>query len=221
MPGGSSCIALFVKPPVPGRVKTRLARAIGNDAACTLYSALVDRVLATITASGMPLVIFHDGDDAGHLPVAWQEVANSCIPQQGIDLGQRMAHAFSRLFSDGIEQAVLIGSDIPGLDAAYLHNAFRLLAGHDLVIGPAIDGGYCLIGFHSATFTPALFQQIPWSTGQVLALTLAAAETIGLSIGTLPPLRDLDTVDDLHALVAGGLMPEKLIKATEMFLLPA
>ena len=209
MPGGSSCIALFVKPPVPGRVKTRLARAIGNDAASALYSALVCRVIANIAASGVPLVIFHDGDDGGHLPVAWQKAAHSCILQQGIDLGQRMAHAFSRLFSDGIEQAVLIGSDIPGLDTEYLCNAFVSLATHDLVIGPAIDGGYCLIGFHSATFTPALFQQIPWSTGQVLKLTLATAEAIGLSTGMLPPLRDLDTVDDLHALVAGGLLPEQ------------
>jgi len=214
MHDGSSCIALFVKPPVPGRVKTRLARAIGNDAACTLYSALVDRVLANIAASGVPLVIFHDGDDTDHLPVAWQEAAISCIPQQGVDLGQRMAHAFSRLFSDGIEQAVLIGSDIPGLDAAYLHNAFKLLAGYDLVIGPAIDGGYCLIGFHSATFTPALFQQIPWSTGQVLELTLSAAEAARLSVGLLPPLRDIDTVDDLRALVAQGLLPEELILLT-------
>lgn len=200
MTGGSSCIALFVKPPLPGRVKTRLARAIGDNAACAIYSALVDRVLANITASGVPLVIFHDGDDAGRLPVAWQEAASSCIPQQGVDLGQRMAHAFSRLFGDGIEQAVLIGSDIPGLDTGYLHDAFRSLATHDLVIGPAIDGGYCLIGFHSATFTPALFQQIPWSTGQVLELTLSAAEAARLSAGLLPPLRDIDTVDDLEAL---------------------
>jgi len=194
---GRSCIALFVKPPLPGRVKTRLARDIGDEAACSIYLALVERVLANIAASDLPLVIFYDGDNADQLPLAWREAAQICIPQQGGDLGERMANALGQLFSDGIEQAVLIGSDIPGLDAAYLHNAFRLLAGHDLVIGPAIDGGYCLIGFHSSTFTPPLFQQIPWSSGQVLELTLSAAEAARLSVGLLPPLRDIDTLDDL------------------------
>lgn len=194
-----SCIVLFVKPPVPGKVKTRLARDIGIEAACALYRTLADRAVAAAVATGLTLYLCHDGDDTTLLPHNWKAAANTCILQHGDDLGERITNAFRTLFSDGHDQMVLIGSDIPGLDSNYLCDAFNLLKSNDLVIGPAVDGGYCLIGFHASTFTPALFQQIPWSSDQVLTLTLANAEAAGLSTALLPPLRDIDTLTDLHA----------------------
>jgi hypothetical protein len=190
-------VALFVKAPIPGRVKTRLARDIGDEAACSIYSELVERVVQQIQASGFPLALFFDGDEDA-LPDRWKRHACCRIRQQGDDLGERMAHAFRQLFDTGYQSVLLCGSDIPGIDAAYLQQAIVLLHSHDLIIGPALDGGYCLIGFHRHSFTSTVFEQIPWSTAQVLALTLAAAESSGLSIGMLPALRDIDTLDDLQ-----------------------
>ncbi|CAH2031488.1 TIGR04282 family arsenosugar biosynthesis glycosyltransferase [Trichlorobacter ammonificans] len=209
METAGSCIALFVKPPLPGRVKTRLARSIGHPAACRLYEMLVRRTIAHCRASGLSLVICHDGDDPALLPAFWLKRASTCLPQRGADLGERMADAFTRLFAAGAQRVILIGSDIPGLDADYLRQADRLLAHHGLVIGPALDGGYCLIALQAAAFSPELFRGIPWSGERVLELTLAAARTVGLSPVMLAPLRDLDTIDDLQALRAAGLLPEE------------
>jgi rSAM/selenodomain-associated transferase 1 len=191
-------IALFVKPPIPGRVKTRLARNIGDEAACSIYRRLAGNTIQQIRASEFPLALFFDGDDPSLLPQSWLEAASICLFQQGDDLGSRMAHAFTLLFKEGFKQAVLLGSDIPGIDALYLHTAMTQLASHDMVIGPALDGGYCLIGFHQSSFTESVFQNIPWSTDQVLNLTLNAAKQAGLSVGHLSPLHDIDTVEDLQ-----------------------
>lgn len=207
MSRSSACIVLFVKPPVPGRVKTRLARDIGNEAACAVYRTLADRVVAAATASGIPLCLCHDGDDASGLPGTWREAAAICLPQQGDDLGERMARAFTTFFAKGFETVVLIGSDIPGLDSRYLQAAFGQLQRHDLVIGPALDGGYCLIGCHRHCFCPVLFEAMPWSTGRVLALTLAVAEAHGLSVALQTPLQDIDTFDDLQTCINSGMFP--------------
>jgi len=200
----AQAIALFLKPPVPGRVKTRLAKDIGHEAACSIYHSLADHTIQQAQASGIPLVLFFDGATRDELPENWLVAAKRCLPQQGIDLGQRMAAAFSKLFTEGTHQVVLIGSDIPGIDHSYLQLAFQLLSDHDLVIGPALDGGYCLIGFNRASFTPALFSNIPWSTERVLELTLAGAAQSGLSFSLLPALRDIDTLADLQVLAQRG-----------------
>lgn len=204
----AQAIALFLKPPVPGRVKTRLAKDIGDDAACELYCRLVSHAIDNALACGIPLVICHDGNQED-LPESWVASAWRCLPQQGADLGQRMAAAFSTLCAEGIKQVVLIGSDIPGTDRGYLQQAFQLLAAHDLVIGPALDGGYCLIGFNRQSFMPSLFSNIPWSTEQVLELTLRSAARSGLSVGLLPALRDIDTLEDLQILEQAGGLPWK------------
>lgn len=190
-------IALFVKTPLPGRVKTRLARDIGTEAACIIYRRLANRTIEHAAASGIPLVICYDGNRED-VPDDWQQPAWSVIPQATGDLGRRMAAAFRALFHDAAHHVVVIGSDIPGIDCAYLRHAFSLLDDHDMVIGPATDGGYCLIGFRRQSFTPRLFQGVPWSTGQVLRLTLQAAAREGLNVGLLPPLSDIDTIDDLR-----------------------
>lgn len=191
-------VVLFVKPPIPGRVKTRLARDIGDEAACSIYCRLADHTIQQIQASGIPLALFFDGFDSASLPPAWLQASQTCIPQQGQELGERMVAAFRYLFADTVKQAVLIGSDIPDIDAVYLRQAFELLADHAMVLGPVLDGGYCLIGFNQIHFTESIFQDIPWSTEQVCELTLNAAAQAGLTVGLLPALQDIDTVDDLQ-----------------------
>lgn len=193
-------IALFVKPPVAGRVKTRLARDIGSEAACALYHQLADHAIRQIQASGYPLALFFDGNDPDLLPEPWRRAATISLAQEGPDLGARMANAFGCLFGRGAEQVILTGSDIPEMDAAYLRQACGSLDHHDMVIGPALDGGYCLIGFRSERFSTDLFCNIPWSTDLVCELTLTAALTLDLSVSTLPPLRDVDTLDDLRSI---------------------
>lgn len=198
-------IALFVKPPVPGKVKTRLARDIGDQAACDIYQHLADHAIQQALSSSYSLTLFFDGSEKNLLPIPWQEASQICLPQQGNNLGERMADAFRRLFADGVDQAVLIGSDIPGIDAEYLQQAFQLLLEHEMVIGPTLDGGYCLIGFHFSSFTKVVFQDIPWSTHQVFERTLSAVKNEGLSIGFLPELRDIDTVEDLRSVKTAKL----------------
>ncbi len=193
-------MVLFVKPPVAGTVKTRLASVIGAENACTLYRYLAESTIQQVVASNLPLLLFFDGMRAEVLPADWRNCANACHPQQGNDLGSRMAMAFEVAFSRGYQQVLLIGSDIPGLDAAYLRQAATLLQQHDVVIGPVLDGGYCLIGCHGHSFTPRLFQGIAWSTSQVLVSTCQTCATAGLDHHLLPMLRDIDTIEDLQAL---------------------
>lgn len=191
---------LFVKPPAAGRVKTRLASAIGAEQACTLYRYLAEATIQQVVLSSLPLLLFFDGAAEETLPADWRSCANACHPQQGNNLGSRMAMAFEQVFSQGYQQVLLIGSDIPGLDAAYLKQATALLQRHDVVIGPAVDGGYCLIGCHHNRFTPRLFQDIAWSTAQVLTSTCQTCAAAGLDYHLLPMLRDIDTIEDLKAL---------------------
>lgn len=191
-------LALFVKPPLPGRVKTRLASSIGADAACRIYCRMVDHALVQINTSGLPLALCYDGDDSAAIPQPWRKHAMLVRPQRGDTLGERMAETFLGLFAEGVQRVLLMGSDIPGIDGAYLRDACQKLMSHQSVISPALDGGYGLIGFDRAAYTPALFQDIPWSSDQVFSRTLAVYAQVGISPTILPMVRDVDTVDDLR-----------------------
>lgn len=194
-----SIVCLFVKPPIPGRVKTRLARDLGNEQACAVYMQLVEQIVRQIQASGIPLALFFDGDDPELLPLSWRTAAAICCQQSGNDLGERMANAFRQLFVAGYHAVMLCGSDIIGIDAKYLHQAAEKLKQSGMVIAPAHDGGYCLIGFTSECFTSRAFEKISWSTEQVFVQTLHAATIAGLTIQQLPTLQDIDTIEDLIA----------------------
>ncbi len=193
-------IALFVKPPIPGLVKTRLAKDIGNEAACKIYRYLAESIIDQIRVSGIQMALFFDGKEAEELPESWRKSAVKFIAQNGEDLGRRMVNAFRNLFDDGVEQMVLLGGDIYGIDAAYLKQAFDLLLTNDMVIGPAFDGGYCLAGFNKASFDASLFCDIPWSTERVFELTMENALARCISTGILKTLRDVDRLDDLLAI---------------------
>jgi rSAM/selenodomain-associated transferase 2/rSAM/selenodomain-associated transferase 1 len=116
-------------------------------------------------------------------------------PQQGRDLGQRLIHAIEESFAAGAGQVLVIGTDAPELTPAILQQATAALEEHDLVVGPAIDGGYYLIGLTRCE--PKLFQDIAWGTAAVLAQTLTAAHRLGFHVHRLPPLSDVDHPEDL------------------------
>ena len=190
-------ICLFVKPPVPGKVKTRLAKELGDEKACSVYVDLVEQILHQIQISGLELALFFDGDGADRLPVAWRSTADSCHQQTGHDLGERMANAFRQLFAAGHQSVLLCGSDIVGIDAGYLQQAAEKLEQSGMVIAPAHDGGYCLIGFTAERFTSQVFERIKWSTDQVLQQTFERCELSGICPVVLDMLRDIDTLEDL------------------------
>jgi len=195
-------IALFLKTPDPGRVKTRLARDIGHHAACRVYTGLVENIISQVVKSGIPLAICYDGEHED-LPESWLKPAQYVLRQTSGDLGRRMAAAFQALFRGGAGYVALIGSDIPGITPDYLHGAFSMMDRHAMVIGPATDGGYCLIGFRRDCFTSAVFEGIPWSTCRVYRMTLEAAAKADLDAAALPPLSDIDSLDDLLKMTVG------------------
>lgn len=192
-------VALFVRHPVPGRVKTRLARDLGADAACDFYRSMVTDIIVNLDACGLPIYLFHDGLDAVGLPQAWLDAAVDVFRQSGDALGERMTAAFEFLFSIGLERVILAGSDIPGIDGALLRSAIAAIEGADVVFSPALDGGYCLVASKKERFNSAIFRDIPWSTSRVLETTLDRSKAHGLSSMLLEPRQDIDTLNDIES----------------------
>ncbi|WP_201983879.1 TIGR04282 family arsenosugar biosynthesis glycosyltransferase [Hymenobacter rubidus] len=197
--GTLSHLLVFARVPALGRVKSRLAAGVGETAALAVYQELLAITRAAVAASGISATVWL-ADTAGIEPTAgeaahWPELATRCQPAG--DLGERMATAFAAAFSAGAGRVAIIGTDCPGLRAAHLTQAHDLLATHDVVLGPATDGGYYLLGLRQPR--PELFEDKAWSTATVLADTVADAQRLGLRVALLPELRDVDTADDLAA----------------------
>lgn len=195
-----SIILLFIKAPVRGQVKSRLAAVIGDETALELYKNFILDVIDTVKKTGYPFSICYYPPDARAEVSSWLAGRFRIMPQQGGDLGERMENAFIRCFSEGFERAILIGSDLPDLTPAVLQGAMASLAENDVVIGPASDGGYYLIGFHKHTLVPRVFHGIPWSTETVFQETKAILQNSALSMHQAPKWNDVDTMEDLNAL---------------------
>ncbi|MDB5271385.1 MAG: hypothetical protein JWP58_4425 [Hymenobacter sp.] len=192
-------LLVFARVPALGRVKSRLAAGVGEPAALAIYHELLAITHAAVVAAGVPATVWL-ADTAGPTPTAseareWAAHHAKCQPEG--DLGTRMAAAFGAAFEAGAGRVSIIGTDCPGLRALHLSQAFALLETNDLVLGPATDGGYYLLGLRRPQ--PELFQNKAWSTDSVLADTLADAGRLGLRVALLPTLRDVDDADDLAA----------------------
>ena len=196
----SRCLLVFAKQPVPGRVKTRLARNLGATAAAQLYEAFLrDTLQHCAEVRDVELRLCYTPGTAG----AWfaeLEPEARCLPQAEGDLGVRLAQAFEQAFSDGARAAVALGSDTPQLDASFLEGALARVAPGRVVLGPSRDGGYTLIGL--AAPAPALFERIPWSTPAVLETTEQRARSLGLQVDRLEERYDIDEALDLECLRA-------------------
>ncbi|WP_460677580.1 TIGR04282 family arsenosugar biosynthesis glycosyltransferase [Hymenobacter coalescens] len=189
-------LLIFARYPELGRVKTRLAAELGPDAALAAYRQLLYHTQAAVrplTAGRTLWLAAPPPPAAGPL---WPGVPQRVQPAAA-DLGQRMAHAFEDAFAGGAQRVVIIGTDCPGLSTALLERAFQELHTHDVVLGPAHDGGYYLLGLRAPQ--PALFAGIAWSTEAVLRDTLAIAARQHLAVAQLPTLRDVDTAADWRA----------------------
>lgn len=192
-------LLVFAREPVLGRVKTRLAAGIGPEAALATYRELLALTAQAVAAAQVPATVWLA--EAPALPF------DSAQPRPGWPgrpwrvqppaelLGARMAHAFGAAFEAGAGRAVIIGTDCPGLSAELLRQAFELLLTHDVVLGPAADGGYYLLGMNK--LEAKLFVDKNWSTATVLPETLADAARLGLRVAQLPTLHDVDSAEDL------------------------
>ena len=184
-------VALFTRVPAAGRVKTRLARVVGDAIALEAQRALLDRTIRAVLDSKLDAELWIDGDPLG-LPLHPFAVRR----QRDGDLGERMLDVFTDIHARG-RAAIVIGSDCPVIDAAYLHSAETALAeGADVVIGPVQDGGYVLIGM--ARPQPALLIGMTWSTPSVCDETLRRAATLSLRTVMLGELWDVDDAADLR-----------------------
>jgi len=194
----------FARAPIPGQVKTRLLPTLSANAAAELHANLVYKTWRTLLQS------------SGHSAELWVDdhpqhaLFQRCLSlggggpriQQGDHLGQRMAHALK----DGLQRhsaVVLVGSDCPGLDRHYIDQACAALASKPVVLGPAVDGGYVLIGLNR--FDQNLFAGIDWGTEKVYQQTAVALEQLGWQWRSLSPRRDLDRPEDLDLIADHGL----------------
>ncbi len=199
-------LVIFAKAPIPGQVKTRLCPPLTPDEAATLHGSFVldqlERTKTAVTKQRLAVDRYLAcAPSASHVffKILEERHGVKLLDQLGDDLGRRMEQAFSTLFERGYTHVCLVGTDIPTLPLAIYHQAYELLVAHEVVLGPALDGGYYLIGLTGPV--PALFVDVPWSGGQVLSITKQKAQRLGLRVGLLPEWRDVDTIEDVRALI--------------------
>jgi rSAM/selenodomain-associated transferase 1 len=210
-------LGIFGKQPVPGRVKTRLAAGLGDEAAATVHEAMLFDTLGTwssgaILTPGGRRVLVYAPADAGPWFDACVPEAFALQPQAEGNLGTRMREFFAGEFEDGASRVVVIGSDSPTLDPTLVITAFLCLDGRDVVLGPSTDGGYYLVGARGSV--PPIFEGIAWGGPSVLNQTIDRLRDTGLSLAVLPPWYDVDTPEawrtlagHLRALRRAGLAP--------------
>lgn len=185
-------LVLFAKSPQLGKVKTRLSAEMGNDKALAIYEKLLDLNCDLCSNLAVHKFIFWDQLPESRLDHLKQDFEFSL--QKGSDLGEKMKNAFQFLLQSGFEKVVLIGTDCPYLSVEGLKNALKKLKEQEVVLGPAEDGGYYLIGL--TALHPELFDNIAWSTPAVLKQTLKKINAKGMSFSLLPTLSDIDTAKD-------------------------
>ncbi|HWP93416.1 MAG TPA: TIGR04282 family arsenosugar biosynthesis glycosyltransferase [Thermodesulfobacteriota bacterium] len=190
-------LLIFVKYPEPGRVKTRLAEDLGHEKAAEIYASMAESVIHNLSESEeYKTIIFFDPPDRKREMENWLGKRYRLLAQEGNSLGERMANALEKTFSLGAEKAVIIGTDCLEITEEIISRAFQSLDEMDLVLGPAEDGGYYLLGMKESI--PEIFDDITWSTSQVLGQTINKIKTMGLKFSLLKTLRDIDTISDFN-----------------------
>lgn len=197
----SKCLIIFTRYPEPGSTKTRLIPALGADGAAKLQGLMSEFTVLQAqklqSTNFLKIEIHYSGGNA-KLMSDWLGKSLIYYPQFEGDLGCKMSMALGTAFERGYKSAIVIGTDCPSLDRAIMRQAFDLLEQKDLVLGAATDGGYYLIGLNK--FIPELFQSVKWSTSEVFSKTVEIARILGLEIGYLPTLFDIDRPEDLELL---------------------
>ncbi|UPL50640.1 TIGR04282 family arsenosugar biosynthesis glycosyltransferase [Hymenobacter sublimis] len=189
-------LIVFARLPEMGRVKTRLAADIGAELALSIYRQLLAHTRAVVAPLPVHKTVWlAEAGPAADLTDEWPGYEQLAQPPG--DLGEKMQAAFAHDFDRQAAAVVIIGTDCPGLTTAHLTNAFEALRTHDVVLGPATDGGYYLLGMKQ--LWPSLFTGKSWSTDTVCSATVADAQQLGLRLQLLSELSDIDTGADLRA----------------------
>jgi rSAM/selenodomain-associated transferase 2/rSAM/selenodomain-associated transferase 1 len=191
-------LIIFARYPLPGKVKTRLARDIGDEAAAEFYKLCAEHVFResdTLSGRVQRYLFYSDPEDSKDMQ-DWGGPRFNYEAQVGSDLGRRLEHALGTVFEHGAQKAIVLATDVPGITAHTIDEAFRALDSSDVVLGPCPDGGYYLLGMKR--LYKELFIDISWSTNQVLNETSDVMRRLGLSVRRLPALADIDTGEDLR-----------------------
>lgn len=187
-----NALTIMIRNPVLGKVKTRLAKGVGEEEALRIYHILLARTrVAALAVQVRKMLFYSDYIETNDL---FFNHLFEKYTQQGSGLGERMEAAFATAFAQGASKVLIMGSDCPGLSGDLLHRAYRLLDRHDFVLGPTEDGGYYLLGMKQPA--PALFRNMEWSTETVLKVTQERIAAIDGSCALLPVLLDIDTEED-------------------------
>jgi rSAM/selenodomain-associated transferase 1 len=186
-----TALIIFTRNPELGKCKTRLAKTLGEQSALDIYKYLLQHTANVSKAVNADRYVFYS--EAINEDDIWSVAHFSKKLQKGHDLGERMHHAFDELLHSGYEKVIIIGSDLLDLDATIIENAILELDSHDVVLGPAEDGGYYLLGMKQ--LHPALFKNKSWGTETVREDTILDLRNKDVSL--LQPLNDIDTFDDM------------------------
>lgn len=191
-------LVIVAKQPVPGRVKTRLFPKLSPEAAADLYRCfLQDRIKEVSSLNGVDRAIAYTPEAAKETFASLALDGFELFAQRGKHLGERLNNIFLEKLSQGYEAVSIVDSDSPDLPKSLINESFELLLSRqaDIVLGPCYDGGYYLVGMRKPH--PELFRNIPWSTENVLSVTLEKAKKMGLNVKLLSIWNDLDTFEDL------------------------
>jgi len=198
LPGADRVLVIMAKAPRLGAVKTRLAPGLSPDAIAAFYRCLLEDTLALARSlPGVEVAIMCPESDVGELvQLAGNDVR--VVAQKGVGLAAGLTSVFAHL-AEG-QRMIAFNSDSPHLPHSVLEDAFEMLAGHELVVGPTHDGGYYLVGAKASH--PTLFEDDGMGTSSALERLLARARALGLSVGLAAPFYDIDVADDLTRLAA-------------------
>ena len=199
----SISLHMLARAPVAGRVKTRLIPALGAQGACDLQQLLLERALRLPVGEFHERFLWLDDQPAVGLQALAEVQGWTLVEQPAGDLGERMRRIATLGLAES-DAVVLIGNDCPALDGAYLQAACMALQAQPVVIGPAEDGGYVLLGLRSVDV--ALFNDMPWGTEQVLSITLQRLQQLDWRPVLLPALWDVDRPEDLSRLAALNIL---------------
>jgi len=191
---------LFLKYPEAGKVKTRLAKDIGDEKAAELYKLMAEEIIFSCAVPDIDVLLFIEPfaklDDFKR----WLGDGFKYFPQADTDLGDRMFSALQTAFDEGYQSCVLTGSDIPDLNADVMYDAFEKIDDDNAVVGASKDGGYYLIGFNENNLTDKVFTNMQWSTERVFDETVLRFKKVGLGVKETYVLSDVDTITDLKNL---------------------
>ena len=185
-------IIVFVRTPELGKVKTRLAKSIGDVSALTIYKLLLKHTETVLHDLSFDKVVYYS--EKVEENDFWEARLFEKKLQKGADLGERMQHAFETAFEKGYQKVLIIGSDLFDLKSIHITTAFEALENHDLTIGPSLDGGYYLLGMKE--LYPAVFKNKKWGTDSILENTLKDLQQQNVKL--LEALNDIDTFEDLQ-----------------------